>query len=204
MSWLPISMLFFYGLKLFSMYLPNAHCQVCVCVCVCRVCSDGRMELRCHLVHTKPDANLAPQQDRSRWELSRTLLKLQGWPSGIYQRAGCRGVCSKEVKSRLLYSPCAFLPGVTVINPLTTDFWQHSLLVYLFTFVLGLHAKKADFPLEITPLLATAEKTLCSTDRHVFMAKKHLSVRRLVIYYTSHLLRIVCACFMSIFGARWH
>lgn len=137
---------------------------------------------------------------------SRPLLKVlvptlwdlpESWKQGLR-------VCSTEVKTRSLYSPRAFPPGVIVITPPMTDFWQRSLLVHLLASVLGRHAKKADFPPDVTPSLATAEETLSSTDGHVFIGKKHLSVRRLAVYYTSPLLRIVCAGFMSIFAGRCH
>lgn len=138
--------------------------------------------------------NINHQQERRRWGLGGTALlslwvRLTLWDLSERCTQGPR-VCSQEVKIQLPYSPCAFPTGVILIIPPITGFWQCSPPVHRLTFVLGLHAKKADFPPEITPWLAAAEETLCSTDRHVFIAKKHLSVRRLAVYYTSPLLRL--------------
>lgn len=42
------------------------------------------------------------------------------------------------------------------------------------TSVLWLHAKKADFPLEKTQLLAAAEESLCTTNRHMSLSPENI------------------------------
>lgn len=67
----------FFVLKLFSLFLQNVSLpSVCECVrlFVLRVCSDGRMEPRCHLVRTIPDANLPLQQGGSRWGAEQDIV----------------------------------------------------------------------------------------------------------------------------------
>lgn len=196
----------FYVLKLFSLYLPDASLPG-VCVQGLQWRQNGAQVPSCsHKARCKPSPTAGLQWVGAEQDI--VVAPVEGVRPTLWDLSeSCKQgpcVCSEEVKTCLLYSPRAFPPGVIVIIPLITDFWQHSLLVHLFTPVLGLHAKKADFPPEITLSPATAEETLCSTNRHVFIAKKHLSVGRLAVYYTSNLLQIMCACFMSIYGARCH
>lgn len=205
MSWLPVSTIccFLCSKAVFSV---SARCIITRCVCAGSAVTAEWSPSCSHKTRCKPSPTAGLQWVGA--EQDTVVAPVEGVRPTLWDLSeSCKQgpcVCSEEVKTCLLYSPRAFPPGVIVIIPLITDFWQHSLLVHLFTPVLGLHAKKADFPPEITSSPATAEETLCSTNRHVFIAKKHLPVGRLAVYYTSNLLQIMCACFMSIYGARCH